>query len=614
MSYQKTRSFQFISFAWLIFGYAGGGWAQSAVNVSVKPDTDIGAAVNAAIISLPNKMGTIQLPAGSFIQTSPIKISGSNVHVVGSSSGTTIKYNPAKYNLLDSADLVDGWRAAGAGLSSLNAFGEDHPDPMEGSAYLSVNVGAGYARVMKSIPVTNFTAFTKIGVWYALNLTNAPGPFEFFVSDGARTAFWSLTPASIYATWKFGGLDPSKPSGSDSGIPDMTRITTIGFRKLSPQTKYYFDAVSLYTPTGPAFEFSSCTQCSLENLNIQWEPAADSDAAILADQNTRQLIVSNVHTHGGAEGISFAGPSSGNTCQGCVVEFASQNGISLRGNTSGNELLNAQANRNVVGIYVAGAASGNTISGARCVRNDGAGIFVDGNSNQITNPNIETWMTFGLVILGAHNSVSGVTASSSVGESAVQLIGGAADNTLSDINILQSGGSGLDLGGGVKPQIHNTATDIIVHNSGSSSWHGGPKASSEGRGLCLCNAKDNTITRLRIYDTAQKSTVPGAEGIIVNNGSSGNILEDVVISNARHEGITLWDASDNTFRNVRLVGNGMREGGGAGIRIDSGTKNTILENVCYWMNGGGGVKNLSQSSIVRNAKQVPGLNPEMPCQ
>ena len=254
-------------------------------------------------------------------------------------------------------------------------------------------------------------------------------------------------------------------------------------------------------------------------------------------------------------------------------------------------------------------------SGARCIRNNNAGIFIDGSDNKIVDSDLDTWMTFGFVIVGgSHNVVDGIRAKSAIGESAVQLIGGAADNILSKINIEESGGSGLDMGGGVKPQVRNKATDVVVHSSGSSSWHGGAKASSEGRGLCLCNANDNIISGLRIYDTAQKSTVPGAEGIILNNGSSGNVLEDVTISNSRHEGITVWDAPDNTFKNVRLVGNGMREGKGAGIRIDSGSKNTTLQNVCFWMNGGGGIKNLSNSSHIENVKQVRDLSPEQACE
>lgn len=588
--------------------------AQSSVNLTVQAGEDIGRAVNAAIATLPGGTGKIYLPAGSFLQSSPIKVTGNDIHLIGASSGTIFHYDPAKYHLVDSADSLEGWRALDATLSTLTSFGEDHPNPMEGSGYLSVATVGGYARITKTMPATNFTLYPKIGVWFATNLTSPPGPFEFFVSDGSRTAYWSLNAASIYATWKFVGLSGASPTGSEGGMPDMARITSIGFRKLSPQTKYYFDAVSLYAAAGPAVEFSSCRQCSLEGVDIEWEPAADADAGVLADGSTGQLLVRNVRVRGAADGISFIGPSANNVCERCSVDFASQNGISLRGSTSGDQILAPRANRNVVGIYVGEAATGNTVSGANCVENDGAGIFVDGNDNKIANVNVLGWMTFGLVILGAHNSVDGVTASSAVGESAVQLIGGAAENTLSNINILQSGGSGLDLGGGVKPQIHNTASDVTVHNSGSSSWHGGPKASSEGRGLCLCNAKDNTITHLRIYDTAQKSTVPGAEGIIVNNGSSGNILEDVLIVNARHEGITLWDASDNTFRDVRLVGNGMREGHGAGIRIAAGTKNTVLENICYWMNGGGGIQNLSRSSVIRNAKQVRQLKPESACQ
>jgi len=166
----------------------------------------------------------------------------------------------------------------------------------------------------------------------------------------------------------------------------------------------------------------------------------------------------------------------------------------------------------------------------------------------------------------------------------------------------------------VKPQVYNTATNVVVHYSGSSSWHGGPKGSSEGRGLCLCNANDNTITHLEIYEAAQRSNIPGAEGIIINNGSSRNKLEDVLIYHSRHEGITVWDASDNTLRNVRVVGNGLQEGNGAGVRIEAPAKNTSLENVCYWMNGGGGIKNVSTSSSVRNTRQVKDMDPKVHCQ
>jgi parallel beta-helix repeat protein len=588
-------------------------WAQATVQLVVKPGDDIGAEVNAAIASLPSKTGTVQLPAGSYIQSKTISVTGTGIHIVGAGPGTVLNYNPSNYHLIDSADSSAGWHGSRASVSVLSSIGEDHPDPMQGDGYIQVTTGPGSGQeVSKSIPRTNFESATQIGVWVTLNLTNAQQPIEFFVSDGSRTAYWKVTPPSIYGSWEFLGLDRANPSGNDGGLPDMKNITVIGFRKLIPNAKYYFDAVSLYNPAGPSIVFSSCVQCSLENVTIRWEP--DSDSVVRAAQNTRDLLLDRVRTTGGATGIDFSGPSSGSTCKACAVERA-HNGFSINGNTSGNQLLNAEATRNVNGIYLGPGATHNTISSPRCVRNNASGILVQGDDNQIKNPDIDTWMTFGLVINGgSHNSVTGVTARSAVGESAVQLIGGAAYNNLSNINIEQSGGSGLDLGGGAKPQVYNTATNVVVHYSGSSSWHGGPKGSSEGRGLCLCNANDNTITHLEIYEAAQRSNIPGAEGIIINNGSSRNKLEDVLIYHSRHEGITVWDASDNTLRNVRVVGNGLKEGTGAGVRIEAPAKNTVLENVCYWMNGGGGIKNVSTSSSVRNTRQVKDMDPKVQCQ
>jgi parallel beta-helix repeat protein len=597
----------------LTFAGIAASWAEAAVKVVVKPGVDIGAEVNAAIASLPNKTGIVQLPAGSYIQSKTISVSGTGIHIVGADPGTVLNYDPSNYHLIDSADSSAGWHGSHVSVSVLSSIGEDHPDPMEGDGYIQVTTGSGSDQgVSKSIPRTNFESAAQIGVWVTLNLTNAQQPIEFFVSDGGRTAYWKLTPPSIYGSWEFLGLDRANPSGTDGGLPDMKNITVIGFRKLMPNAKYYFDAVSLYNPAGSSIVFSSCAQCSLENVTIHWEP--DSDSVIRAAQNSRDLLLDRVRTTGGATGIDFAGPSSASTCKACAVERA-HNGFSINGNTSGNQLLNAEATRNVNGIYVGPGATNNTILSARCIRNNASGILVQGDDNQIKNPYIDTWMTFGLVINGgSRNSVTGVTARSAAGESAVQLIGGAAYNNLSNINIEQSGGSGLDLGGGVKPQVYNTATNVVVRFSGSSSWHGGRQGSSEGRGLCLCNANDNTITHLEIYEAAQRSNIPGAEGIIINNGSSRNKLEDVLIYHSRHEGITVWDASDNTLRNVRVVGNGLQEGNGAGVRIEAPAKNTVLENVCYWMNGGGGIKNVSASSSVRNPRQVKDMDPKVQCQ
>ncbi len=556
----------------------------------------------------------MQLPGGSYIESTTISVSGTAIRIIGADAGTVLNYDPASYHLIDSADSIEGWKSSHATISVLSSIGEDHPDPMEGDGYIQVATGPGSNQeVSKSIPRTNFESAAKIGLWVTLNLTRTQQEIEFFVSDGSRTTYWKLTPPSIYGSWKFIELDRANPSGTDGRLsPDMKNISLVGFRRLVPSAKYYFDAVSLYNPTGPAMVFTSCVRCSLENVTIHWGPASQ-DSVIRATQNTRNLLLDHISTTGGATGIDLAGPSNATTCNACKVERA-HTGFSLNGNTSGNQLLNVEANRSVNGIYLGPGATHNAVSSPRCIRNNASGILVEGDDNQIKNPNIDTWMTFGLVIArGSRNTVTGAIARSAVGESAVQLIDGAAYNELSSINIEQSGGSGLDFGGGVKPVVYNTAKDVVVRYSGSSSWHGGPKGSSEGRGLCLAHANNNTITQLKIYETGQRSTVLGAEGIIINSGSSGNKLEDLLIYHSRHEGITVWDASDNVLRNVRVVGNGLTEGGGAGVRIEAAAKNTVLENVCYRMNGGGGIKNVSTSSSVRNARQIKDIDPESDC-
>jgi hypothetical protein len=598
----------------LTLGEAAALWGQATVKVVVPPGGDIGAQVNTAIAALPGKKGTLELPAGSYTQLKTISVSGTDIHIIGAGSGTILNYNPANYHLIDSADSDAGWHGSGVSVHAQTSIGEDHPDPMEGSGYIeAATTGGSDHRISKSIPGSDFTPWAKIGVWVTLNLTHAQQEIQFFISDGARTAYWSVKPLSIYGTWKLFELDRSTPTGTDGGMPDMKNITSVGFRNLLPNAKYYFDAIALYTSTGPSIAFSSCQQCSLENLSIHWEPASLSDAAVGVTQNTRGLLLDHVHTTGGAHGFDLVGVSD-NTCKACGAAFAAANGFVIRGAATGNQFIDPEATRNVNGIFVAQEANHNKIVSARCVRNDAAGITIDGHDNEITDTNIDTWMTFGFVIRGgSRNVVSGVTARSAVGESGVQLLAGAAYNTLSNINIEAAGGSGLDLGGGVKPEVFNTATQVTVHNSGSSSWHGGPKGSSEGRGLCLCEANDNVISHVAIYDTGQRSNVAGAEGIIINNGSSRNKLEDVLVSHSRHEGITVWEASDNQLMNVRLVGNG-KQGNGAGIRIETAAKNTVLENVCYWMNGGGGIKNLSRSSSVRNARQVKDLDPKAQCQ
>ena len=124
--------------------------AQSPVQIAIQPGHDIGSEINAAIGHLSGENRVVQLPAGSFIQTTPVKASGNAIRIIGSPSGTTLKFNPSGYSLLDSADSAQGWTGSGARVWNLNAFGEDHPDPMEGSGYIAVNTNDTMAAVAKS--------------------------------------------------------------------------------------------------------------------------------------------------------------------------------------------------------------------------------------------------------------------------------------------------------------------------------------------------------------------------------------------------------------------------------------------------------------------------------
>lgn len=600
----------------LLLSFSAGSWAQGAAKVKISPHpaSDIGTEINATIARLPGRTGTVQLPPGPYIQLHTISVTGTGIHIVGSGGGTVLTSNPRTYHLVDSADSTTGWAGSGVSVRSLSSIGEDHPDPAQGEGYLEVATGMEAAyQVQKSVPATNFASAAKIGIWVTLNLTHArQQKIQFFVSDGTHTAYWDVLPNSIYGQWKFAGLDCARPSGTDGEPPDMKAITLIGFRNLAGSTKYYFDAVAVYTPIGPSFEFASCFQCSLSNVTVQWEPAADSDAVIAISSDTRDLLLNNVHTVGGAFGFDFNGANKTNTCKMCVAEHASISGFEIRGNSTTDQLFNVQANFDAVGIHLASGSSHNSIAFARCVRNNNVGIFVEGSDNKIETSEIDTWMSFGVAVVGGiRNTFTNLRASSPVGETAIQFFSGAADNDLSSIDIDQSGANGLDFGGG-KPMLRNKVTGLTVHHSGSSAWHGGPAGSSEGRGLCVCGANQNSFSHIRIYDTGQAGSLSsGVEGIIITNGSSQNVIEDVLVSNARKEGITVWDAADNTLRNVRLIGNG-QQSRAAGIRIEAGAKNTVVEGLCYWMNGRD-IKNVSGSSSLRNARQVRDMNPEMEC-
>jgi hypothetical protein len=586
---------------------------RSRVKIVMRPGMEIGAEVNKAVAALPKEGGTIELPAGSFVQRTPISVSGTGVHIVGDVAGTALNYDPAKYHIIDSADSTEGWNGTGVKFGVQRSIGEDRPDPIQGEAYIeAATKRGGERRISKVISRTNCRSGAKIGVWMTVNLTMGP-PHEcdFYISDGSHVAYWKLTPLFFYGQWKFFELDPAHPSGEDAEL-DMNAISLIGFRHLLPNAKYYFGPVSLYTPAGLSIAFSSCRQCSLENVSIHWEPASTSDSIVEVGQNTRELLLTNVSTVGGANGFSFDGNSFENTCLACTAERAAANGFYLHDTTS-NHLANLQASHNANGMVLATGANHNIISSARFVGDNGSALVIDGSDNQITNADLETWMSMGLVIRGGtHNSITGLVARSPFGESAVQFLGDAAFNTLTSISIMQSGANGLDLGSGGSGWPHdNSIVSLTVHNSGSSSWHGGHGASSEGRGLCICGTDKNSFSHVQIYDAGQESSSVGVEGIIIA-GSSHNQLDDVLVQHAKHEGITIWSSSDNQLRRVRLVRNGQTDHR-AGLRIDSSSRNTVLENICYLGNGGGAAQDFSGSSIVRGATDS-GTAPNVHCE
>ncbi len=587
---------------------------SSPIRILVTSGTDIGAQVNAAIKTLQGKPGTIELPAGSYIQSRTISVSGTGVRILGASAGTVLNYDSVNYRLVDSADSTNGWKGSGVKFAVQNEIGEDHPDPIQGDGYLEVDTqGGGERQVSKSIPSTSFDSAANIGVWLTLNLTmGPPHEIEFFVSDGLHLAYWKLKPLFFHDQWRFFELDRPHPSGDDGGLPDMKAITAIGFRGLIPGAKYYFGPVSLYTPTGPSIVFTSCAQCSLEDVRIQWEPAAGSDPVVEVGHDSHEVVLTNVHTVGGANGFSLTGNSSESTCKACTAEAASVNGFYLQGNTMSNQLLDVQANRNVTGIVVGQGSTHNFISSPHLVRDNSSGMIIDGSDNQITNPYLETWMSMGLVVRGAtRNSISGLVASSAVGETAVQFFGNASYNTLSNTSIEQSGGNGLDLGGGAGLPFENTIDSLTVHNSGRSSWHGGPGATAEGRGICICGATGNSFSHVQLYDAGQQGGARGVEGILIT-GSSRNRLDDVLIEHAKHEGISMWGSSDNQMHNIRLVNNGSA-GKYYGMRIDPTSQRTTIDDICYAGNSGGALQDLSHSSVISNARKINGSESSSGC-
>jgi len=577
---------------------------QSAVvQIRMSPGQDISASVNGALVGLGGKAATIELPAGSYAQSKQITVTGNAVHILGASAGTVLHYSPSSFHLIDSGDSVDGWTGSGANFMVQRSIGDDHPIPIEGDGYLEVDTENGAERaIVKSITATNIAGQGKIGIWLSLNLTMGPAhKIEFFLSDGAHTAYWQIEPVFFHDQWRFFGLDSAHPSSNDGAMPNLQAITSMGFRKLFPGAKYFFGPISAYSPNGPSIVFANCVQCSLSNVDIHWEPASATDPVVAVAQNSRGVEIENVHTTGGAFGFSFQGNSSANICRACTVQGATLNGFYLQDNTNSNQLLNIQANKNVVGLVIGQGSSKNVLSDSHFVENNNSAVVIDGSDNQITNVDMDTWMSMGMVLRGAiHNTITGVTARSAVGETAVQLFSKAAHNTLSQITVQQAGGNGLDLGGGTGATFDNTVDTLITHNTGSSSWHGGAGATSEGRGICVCGTNDDTLAHVQIYDAGQTGQTQGVQGILFT-GSNGNRFDDLLIVHAKKEGISMWNSNGTQMHNVRLVNNGS-SGKYFGMTIDPTSQNTMIDEICFAGNSGGTLQDRSHTTVVRNAK------------
>jgi hypothetical protein len=590
-----------------LFALEGGGSPQNSqppvVQIQASPETDISPAVNSAIASLHGGAGTIQLPAGTYMQSKQITVTGNAIHIIGASAGTVLHYPPSNFHLIDSADSTDGWTGSGTNLMIQTTMGDDHPIPIEGDAYLEVDTENGAEReIIKSIPATNLAAQAKIGIWLSFNLTmGPPHKIEFFCSDGTHTAYWQMQPVFFHDQWSFFTFDPTHPSGNDGSMPNLQAVTSIGFRKLFPGGKYFFGPISSYTPTGPSVVFENCVQCSLSNIDIHWEPASASDSVLAITQGSRGVEIENVHITGGASGFSFQGNSSGNICRACTAQSGTLHGFYLQDNTTSNQLLNVQANRNANGLVIESGSSYNIVSSSRFVENNNSAILIKGSDNQITNVDMETWMSIGMVLSGAiHNSITGLTARSAVGETAVQFFSKTAHNTLSQINIQQAGGNGLDLGGGAEPTFDNTIDSLVTHNTGSSSWHGGAGATSEGRGICVCGTNDDVLTHVQIYDAGQLGHTQGAQGILFTH-SSGTRFDDLLIEHSQKEGISMWNSNGTQMHNVRLINNGS-SGKYFGMTIDPTSENTTIDGICFAGNSGGALQDRSHSTTVRNAK------------
>jgi len=115
----------------------------------------------------------------------------------------------------------------------------------------------------------------------------------------------------------------------------------------------------------------------------------------------------------------------------CKAESENIAAFRLNDGTAANSLVNPLAVRSVYGINIRTAAYKNRIVGARVSTTYNQGILLEGHDNVVAGAQIDTDRVFGLFISGTDatsNTISGVTVTSSFGESCVQVSNDASYN------------------------------------------------------------------------------------------------------------------------------------------------------------------------------------------
>jgi hypothetical protein len=263
--------------------------------------------------------------------------------------------------------------------------------------------------------------------------------------------------------------------------------------------------------------------------------------------------------------VSSSNGANGNTIGGAAGNIISGN------SGNGVEILGAQANvvlGNLIGVAQEGAtplanvgagvlidsgASGNTIGGVTAADrnvisgNQGAGVVItDGG----TNANVVAGDFIGVDASGAFAVANGTGGDIFNGDG-VSVSSGAANNTI----------------GGATPGARNVISGNRVAGVGvGRNGAAGPGNVVQGNYLGT--------------DAASASAVPNQfEGVIVNNGSSGEAVLDNVISGNLSDGVQIANAANNTVAGnlIGLAANGMTALGnqrGGVLIFDAGAATT----------------------------------------